>query len=90
MKNIFKLTEVYIVDYCDFDKLVEDYYNKPGYSVVATLGCGNDTKHLFNIKKERMDDYDYKHLFETPQRILTDLCFSGMIPEGNYLIEVSW
>ncbi len=85
-----KKVEVNIIESNDFNKFIREYYNKPTYDVVVNLECENDTEHLYDVDKKLMSVYNYKHLFETPQRILNDLCRSGVIEAGCYLVRVSW
>jgi len=90
--GIFDSKWVTIIQYSDFDKLVRKHYNKPDYEVLIGLECGNDTEHLFHVKKEPIDEYDMdsKRFFEYPQTILNDLCNKEIIEEGEYLIQVCW
>jgi hypothetical protein len=82
--------EVQIINYYDLDKFISEYYNKPKFNSAYQFEWINDSSYFFNIEKRKMDEYDYEHMFESPEGLFTDLCNSDIIKEGEYLIVVSW
>lgn len=91
----------YDVDYMDFEKYVCKIFNLDDWSFIADEECSNDSVHDFYIEKE--DDFGietserekFKQFLENKgirhtYNILTFLCNQDIIPEGKYLIHVSW
>lgn len=80
------------------DEFIADCY---GLDKSMEMGCGNDTDHSVNVRPEKaegewdtdrldkikrtgfMEEYDL-HL------VLCDLCADGRIPEGKYVVTMSW
>lgn len=70
------------------------------YSFVATEKCDNDTDHEFlvdgyvdewaEIQLKQWKDHHGGLACISNHTILDDLCRQGLIPEGTYLISVSW
>ena len=87
------------MDYMEFEELVAKYFGRKDYEFIADVECGNDSNHIFNIKKEVLNKYDKEHLNEwkltgkgtfMAHYILTELANMGVLEEGRYLISVSW
>jgi hypothetical protein len=97
---MLKMTTVtrHEVDWHDFNDLVTETYGHE-YEFAADVTCGNDSDHAYTVKKEPLDEYHQKRLDEFKATgkygyligtLLTDLVNRELIPEGNYLISVSW
>lgn len=87
-----------IVDYNDLEAFIEEIYGHE-YEIVSMEEWNNSESHTFNIKGERIDDYNMKYITflekGNPKQyslrvILIDMCNNGYIEEGNYLINISW
>src|SRR5690606_9459132 len=86
-----------VQDY-DIEQFIKQHYNHD-FSVSSDQEASNDTEHSFNVKKETLNKWDQETLnnFIKEGRdghslrvILTDLANKDLIPEGTYLISVSW
>jgi hypothetical protein len=91
--------------YNEFKKLVKETYNQ-NYKFVADVECGNDSDHSYNdIKKTVLDENDALDKYEIDEitdfkqngkynylasTLLQDLVNRELLPEGNFLITVSW
>jgi len=89
------------VDYSDLDDfLTERLGLEEPYEFVAAEEMGNDSAKTMHIVKEELDEWDKKELnkmLETKKwgcynthLLLQHLCNLDEIPEGEYVIEVSW
>ncbi len=94
-----KKIEIIVVDYGDFEEMVQKVYGQKDYSYVADVECGNDCEHLYggiNGRVSESEDADLKEFLETGQTnyyariLLEDLCRQKHINHGNYLIKVWW
>ena len=96
-----KLESVITVDYIDLDEFLTKRFDLPeDYEFVAMEESGNDVSHTIDVSKEKLNEYDQKDIDEflitkkpplyRTGDILRYLCNIGEIPEGKYLIEVSW
>lgn len=64
------------------------------------LESDNDTDYSVSVRKEKFDDYDQERLAkyikskhfpcDSLRLILTDLANKDIIPEGQYVITMSW
>lgn len=94
------LPPVYRLNYGDFDKLVQTTFDWEDYEVVVDNEWNNDTDHLYtDITKTPKYEYDIteRDRFINGDRkwigvhlMLLALVYKDVIPEGNYIIEVSW
>lgn len=84
--------------YFDFERLIKRVYGK-SFEFVEDQECGNDSHHKFTVKKSPLDAWDKATLdtFKTTGRgtflshmLFQDLVNNDVIPEGTYLIHVSW
>lgn len=89
------------VDYNDVDELINSYFNSKErkYECVAYEEWGNSESHDFELKKEKLDAHDKKLIEKAKQgkfehfstRVyLQHLVNEGILPEGEYLIEIFW
>lgn len=90
------------VDYHDLEEFLTRRFDLPefGYEFAVIEECNNDTIRSINVCKEEADSYDQKYIDAVTKdkkpltygtrTILCYLCNLGEIPEGEYLIEVSW
>jgi len=101
MKLIGKEVSYIEVDYGDFENLVAETYGVNNCSFPACEECNNDTSHDYSVSKgETLDDYEKKRLQKfidndgtkcyTARILFVDLYNKGLIPHGNYLVQVSW
>jgi len=96
---------VFTVDYHEIEKLIDEHYGeKAGFKERFNLACieeqGNDTDYNIFVEKGEIDDeYDQEYLKPynngryrnySTQTFLNDLCDKDIIPEGDYLINISW
>lgn len=91
----------HVLDYQEFDKLVNEHL-KPAlfYEVVPDQEWSNGEDHSFSISEEEYTESDSEEVqdfieniglsFVSPALLLSELAERGVIPWGNYLIEVSW
>ncbi len=95
----FKTKIVHQIDYFDFDEFIKKHYQKSDFEFCADQESRNDSSHSFSVSKHPMSDYELKRLnkFKSDQRVdfisstlLNDLCNKGIIPEGQYIVNVSW
>ena len=91
---------IHSVDYIDFEQAVKDYYKVDDYNFPADAETGNDTSvATVCYKKSPLESYEQEELNEFKatgeynmiySTLLQDMVNNGIIPEGEYLIEVSW
>lgn len=91
----------HVLEYHEFDKLVNEHLKPPQeYEVVPDQEWNNDESHTFSISPDDYSDDDQKELQEflrgeveqwmSPAVLLGELAARGVIPWGEYLIEVCW
>jgi hypothetical protein len=97
----YEIKSVITVDYDDLDEFLTKRFNLPeDYEVVAMEELGNDMVKSIDVSKKELDKYDQRYidaitkdkeveLYNTGV-LLCHLCNLGEIPEGEYLIEISW
>jgi hypothetical protein len=98
-----KTKQTHHVDYNELQDEIEEAFGKP-YCFQSDVECGNDTVHEeCDITKEeaaKMDEFDkedleewkaakYKQLWG-PRILMLDMVRRGIIPEGDYIISVSY
>lgn len=94
---------VFSVDYNEIEALIDEHYGEAaGFNDSYEIPCleerGNDEDWEVTIKKEVLDTYDQEHLTPDDGRyrqwstriFMTDLCNRDLIPDGTYLISISW
>lgn len=97
----YKIKSVITVDYSDLDDFLTERFDLPeDYEFIAMEELGNDVVQAISVSKEKLNEYDQKDIDEflitkkpplyRTGDILRYLCNLGEIPEGEYLIEVSW
>lgn len=86
------------VQWHDLEDAVFKHYGKR-LDFINDQECSNDSYHKINVKKKLLSNYEQKRLDdfkagETPSYItktlLTDMCNSDVIEQGEYLICVCW
>ena len=99
--TIMKITTkvLHVVDYSDLEKIIAATYYQD-YELPYDEECNNDTSLTATVGKgQNTSDYDRKRLetFKDSGKgqymmrpLLNDLADQNLIPEGEYLIEVSW
>ena len=92
---------VHVVRDNDFDRFIHKVYgtNRRHYSIISDQELSNDSTWKTSVEKKELDEYDQQKLKEFQQGkyvgfitnvLLTDCCNQGLIPEGNYVVEVCW
>ncbi len=85
-------------DVVGFDEFIADCY---GLDKPMEISCGNDTNHSVNVEPEEpFYDFDKDQLADIKRTgfmeeyqlrlVLCDLCHSGHLPEGKYVVTMSW
>lgn len=94
----FTVETVYRGDWHAFERLVKRHYGQD-FDFVADEECGNDSDHRFHMPKYPLDKWEAERLAEfkatgrgtfLSRTLLQDLVNRDVIPEGTYLIQVSW
>lgn len=102
--NDCKTKSIISVDYTAIEQLIDRHYGaKAGFKDSFELPCieerGNYQDWDVEIRKEEIDEYDLEYLTPNDKgryrnfstlTLLTDLCNKGIIPDGDYLIEIFW
>lgn len=90
------------VSYSDLEDFIQEHFNHPDYSFPADQECSNDSSHTFYVGSGEIwefDEYDQKDVREfmngrNPSfitgRLMQHMFEQRLIPEGEYLVEVSW
>lgn len=97
----YELKSVIMVEYSDLDEFLTERFNLPeDYEFAAMEELGNDVVDSINVCKEEIDSYDQEYIDAVvkdkkprpygTRMLLCYLCNLGEIPEGNYMINVSW
>lgn len=94
-----KTVTVHEVNYSDLDDFISFTYGT-SFEIVADQEMSNDSSKVITVKKEGLRSWDQQALddarlgkFFRPGSlypIMTDLCNRNLIPEGKYVIRVSW
>ena len=93
-----KKTDYYEMDYSTLEELVEKHL---GFNpeCIANWEMGNDSSKPLVISKtlDKYEEDELKNLLENgeqdyncPDLCMVELCRKGIIPEGNYLINICW
>ena len=101
MELRYKMESIITVDYNDLDKFLTERFDLPeDYEFIAMEESGNDAVHAIDVGNKKLNEYDQKDIDKflatkepplySTGNILCYLCNLGEIPEGKYLIEVSW
>lgn len=94
----FKVEFYLTVGYSDFDRFVTKEFGQP-FEFAADQESGNDQDHSFAVTKSPLSRYEDEHLKEfrvtgrysfLARVLLQDMVNRDVLPEGNYLIQVSW
>jgi len=89
------------VDYNDVDQAITEFLKSKGFDPGRQYDCvceeewQNDMKKEWKIEPRLPETYDLKRYAECKfsyrtRSILDWMCADGLIPAGNYLIDVSW
>lgn len=96
---------VFSVDYHEIENLIDEHYGEEaGFKERFNIACieeqGNDTDLEIHVEKGECEGESEEGGHLTPkngryrnystQTFLNDLCDRGFIPEGDYLISISW
>jgi hypothetical protein len=94
---------VHRVNAFDLEKAIQDEYGVKEFDVVADLESSNDVSHTFSTSKSKehlkLKQYDKEDItnfqatgnyFFLTGTLLQDMTERDLIPEGNYLVKVSW
>jgi hypothetical protein len=98
-KTPFKQVIYNEIDYRELEELIKTQYNLDDFQIIESP---NDSSHTFSIDGILLGDgkYDSARVTEKITHkyceiwaisyLLNDLCRKGVIPAGNYLVNVSW
>jgi hypothetical protein len=86
------------MDWNELEEIVNKTYGINNYNFVASMECGNDSAHQFDVSKiEKPDEWYMKQIADiknnpnvSPYAIMQDLVNRGAIEPGDYLITVCW
>lgn len=94
-----KAETVIRVDYGDLEKLIEELYGDHEFQIACVEEASNDTSLTFTVKKEPLDQWAQaavdkwrrtgQGLYIT-SHLLQDMANNGHVPEGNYVVDISW
>jgi hypothetical protein len=93
-------TEITILDYNEFDALVQRVYNRPDYSIVWAEELNNDSSVHYAVGNKDLLEGEEEDLSEFAKgkngglymsfTLLVDLIRRGHLEPGHYLISVCW
>jgi hypothetical protein len=97
----YEIKSVIMVEYGDLDEFLTERFNLPeDYEFAAMEELGNDVVDSINVCKEEIGSYDQEYIDAVikdkkprpygTRMLLCYLCNLGEIPEGKYMINVSW
>jgi hypothetical protein len=95
----FKYTTETVIrcDYKEIERIVQKHYKVKNWSIVADQECNNDSSLSFSVRckldkydKERVKDFKKDDDTFMSNALLDNLCFLGLIPEGEYIVDVMW
>ena len=91
------------LEYSEANELIQQQFNKPDYEIVAEEEWCNDTDHTGIVCLKWYNEYDRKDVAHfingtKPHKywrcswidLFCHLAELGVIPEGDYLIQVYW
>lgn len=101
MKLKYEIKSSIRVDYDDLEDFLTERFDLPeDYEFAAMEELGNDVVESINVCKEKVGTYDQAYIDSVikdrkpkpygTRILLCHLCNLGEIPEGEYLINVSW
>lgn len=97
----FEKKEFNVVDFSEFEGVFSEIYGVQ-FDICETLGVGNDCYVDYTIEKgeiskdelnwalgelKKLDKYDQATLYDA---LVTDAANKDLVPEGKYLIRISW
>ena len=82
------------VDYSEIEEIINEHYGFDDYSLASAEEVGNDVLLQWNIDGV-VDEYDAEQIVARAESYYTraylnDLAQQGIIPKGEYLIDISW
>lgn len=87
-------------DYHDIEKIIDAVFknerHEEGYELPCQEETCNDTSLTVSVYPEKLDDNDAQLIFSgkwpmfSTGDMLCEICRRGLIPSGEYLINVSW
>ena len=98
MMLTIKTETIHKVDYHDIQQFIAATYGLTEFCAIGE--SENDSVHEYNVTSKDGDEYDAKRLDEILADkycthwelgiVLDDLCRKGLLPAGNYLVDVCW
>lgn len=97
-----KQESYYVLDCNELDEIIQKHLNKPEYNCVANHEWTNDTSQTCVVSANitEYDEKDVQLYINSPKpdpqgrlywgTILSYLAKQGVVPEGNYLVEICW
>ncbi len=90
----------FVVNYWNLDAMIQRAYRRPDFAFVDFEPAANHSSHTFCGIDGTVDKADEQGLrdfaagegpdFSGAGPILQDMCRDGMIPPGDYLVNVDW
>lgn len=91
-----KTKTMHSIDAFELESLIQEHYPTiPDYCFQASEECGNDEARTYYVREEALNEYDRErieggdYVYRTAS-ILDDLCAKAVIPEGEYVVELSY
>lgn len=91
--------KVFLADYGDVEQLIKEFYGFDEYSIPCQEVCANDVSLKYNLNGV-ISDWENEQLIKvlktkmpsmfSTQLYLNNMVSVGILPKGEYVIEVSW
>lgn len=98
-KSIGKEQTFIVIDFCDWDDFVKEQYPDCDYEIAFNDDINVDGLYKYDVFKKtltydslmRIDNFKSgKFCWYITEDILQDLVNNDVIPEGKYLIDITW
>jgi len=85
------------VDYSELQQTIEQVYGKK-FDILEDMDASNDTSVEVTVQP-RCDKFDQERIDKwlktgetgyLARSLMNDMCLKGHIPEGSYVIRISW
>lgn len=99
MRPCYKKMVVFMVRYTALEAHIREFFGNPNWEIVDDLECSNGTTHEIDVTDSPPDAWDLMHLEQIRAgkqtnyclRILMhEMCRSGELEPGTYMVKVSW
>lgn len=99
MRFIPEIKSLYVVDYRELEEIILEVYGQE-LEIPCDLESSNDVARTFTINGNPLSSWDVESLekwIENPRSesymfgsIMEDLGAKGVLPIGDYVMEISW